>query len=106
MRVLLDECVPRKLRRQLVGHEVKTVAEMGWSGIKNGTLLRRAAGQFDAFVTVDQGIEHQQDLSGVDLGVIVMIAKSNAIDDLRPLVARVLVALKNASPGRVVRVKA
>jgi Domain of unknown function (DUF5615) len=106
VRVLLDECVPRKLRRLLVGHEVKTVSEMGWSGIKNGTLLRRAAGRFDVFATVDQGIEHQQDLSGVNLAVIVMIAKSNAIDDLQPLVAGVLVALKNASPGRVVRVKA
>ena len=102
----MDECVPRKLRHHLIGHAVKTVAEMGWSGIKNGTLLRHAARRFDAFLTVDQGIEHQQDVSAVDLGVIVMIAKSNAIDDLRPLVARVLVALENASPGQVIRVKA
>jgi hypothetical protein len=55
--VLLDECVPRKLRRELTGHDVRTVTEMGWSGIKNGPLLRRAAQDFDIFLTVDQGVE-------------------------------------------------
>ena len=106
MRVLLDECVPRKLRRHLIGHTVNTVTEMGWSGMKNGALLRRAGRTFDALLTVDQGIGYQQNLSGAGLGVIVMIAKSNAIDDLRPLVDRVLIALKNVSPGQVIRVKA
>ena len=106
MRVLLEECVPQKLRRHLTGHVVKTVAEVGRSGIKNGTLLWRAAPTFDALLTVDQGIEYQQDLSRADLGVIVMIAKSNAIDDLRPLVGRVLVALNNVLPGQVIRIKA
>jgi hypothetical protein len=54
VRVLLDECVPRKLRRELPGHEVKTVAEMGWSCAKNSALLRLAAAEFDVFLTVDQ----------------------------------------------------
>jgi hypothetical protein len=84
VRVLLDECVPRKLRRDLPGHDTRTVAEMGWSGTKNGPLLRRAAREFDVFVTVDQGIEYQRNLAGVDLAVIVMVAPSNDIDDLRP----------------------
>jgi hypothetical protein len=53
MRVLLDECVPRGLRRELPGHEVKTVAEAGWAGVKNGELLQLAARQFDLFLTID-----------------------------------------------------
>ena len=57
--------MPKRLRRELPGHEVRTVQEMGWAGIKNGALLRMASGQFDAFLTVDQGIEYQQDLSGL-----------------------------------------
>lgn len=60
MRVLLDECAPRKLRHDLPGHDVRTVAKMGWAGTRNGSLLRKAAGAFDIFLTVDQGIEFQQ----------------------------------------------
>lgn len=105
MRVLLDECVPRKLGRDLLGHDTRTVAEMGWSGTKNGPLLRRAAQEFDVFVTVDQGIEYQQNLAGVDLAVVVMVAPSNDIDDLRPLMPRVRSAVEQAAPGQVVRVE-
>lgn len=105
MRVLLDECVPRKLRLDLPGHDARTVAEMGWSGTKNGPLLRRAAQEFDVFVTVDQGIEYQQNLVGVDLAVVVMVAPSNDIDDLRPLMSRVRDAVEQTAPGRVVRVE-
>jgi hypothetical protein len=78
---------------------------MGWSGLKNGILLRRAAEQFDVFLTVDQGLEYQQNLSGLNLAVIVMMAKSNDIDDLRPLMPRVREALDSASPGALVKVK-
>lgn len=105
MRVLLDECVPRQLKRELSGHDVRTVTEMGWSGIKNGPLLRRAAPDFDAFLTVDQGLEYQQNLIALDLIVIVMAAKSNDIDDLRPLIPQVREALEKTSPGSVVRVQ-
>ena len=59
MRVLLDECVPRALRDDIPGHEVRTVAEAGWAGVKNGELLRLAAGQFDLLLTVDRSVEHQ-----------------------------------------------
>ena len=62
MRVLLDECVPRALRDDIPGHEVKTVAEVGWAGVKNGELLRLAAGQFDLLLTVDRSLEYQQNL--------------------------------------------
>ena len=106
MRVLLDECVPRNLRGELPGHEVRTVAEMGWAGTRNGILLKRAAVEFDAFLTVDQGIEFQQHLSGVNLAVIVMAARSNDVDDLRPLMPRVLAAIASTSAGRIAVVRA
>ena len=60
MRLLLDECVPKRLKRELPGHTVKTVQEMGWAGTRNGALLRRANVQFEALLTVDQGIEYQR----------------------------------------------
>jgi len=63
MRLLLDECVPKRLRRALPGHEVRTVQEAGWAGVTNGALLRAADGQFDALLTVDQGVQHQQNLA-------------------------------------------
>jgi hypothetical protein len=94
------------LRRDLPGHDTRTVAEMGWSGTKNGLLLRRAAQEFDAFVTVDQGIAYQQNLVSVDLAVVVIAAPSNDIDDLRPLMSRVRAAVEQATPGQVVSVEA
>jgi len=103
--VLLDECVPRRLRRELPGHDVHTVIEMGWSGIKNGPLLRRAAQEFDVFLTVDQGVEYQQNPLGLDLAIVVMVAATNDIDDLRPLMPRVRETLSSASPGTIVKIQ-
>jgi len=103
--VLLDECVPRRLRRELPGHDVHTIIEMGWSGIKNGPLLRRAAQEFDVFLTVDQGVEYQQNPLGLDLAIVVMVAATNDIDDLRPLMPRVRETLSSASPGTIVKIQ-
>lgn len=103
--MLLDECVPRRLGRDLPGHEVHTVTEMGWSGIKNGPLLRRAAQEFDLFLTVDQGVEYRQNLLGLDLAIVVMVAATNDINDLRPLMPRVREALSSTSPGTIVKVQ-
>ena len=89
MRVLLDECVPRGLRQELTDHEVKTVAEMGWAGIKNGVLLRNAEKEFDVFLTVDRNLEYQQDVSSVALAVVLIHAQSNDIVVLRPLMPAV-----------------
>lgn len=104
MRVLLDECVPRKLRRELPGHEVRTVVEMGWDGTKNGALLRRAAGEFDVLLTVDSNLEHQQDRSALPIAVVVLIAFSNAADILRPMMPAVRDVLAGLEPGRLYRV--
>lgn len=104
MRLLLDEYVPKRLRRELPGHEVRTVHEAGWAGIRNGALLRVAAGAFDVMLTVDQGVKHQQNLAGLRMAVLIMVAASNDIDDLRPLIPAVLDALRTLQVGEIRRV--
>ena len=105
MRILLDECLPIMLRRDLVGHEVSTVVRQGWLGSKNGLLLRQAASQFDIFLTVDQNMEHQQNLAGMQLAVIVMIAPNTKIATLRSLMPKVLEVLQTIQMGEVVHVQ-
>ena len=83
MRVLLDECVPRALRAELPGHEVATVAEAGWAGIKNGALLQLAATRFEVLLTVDRNLEYQQKFTGLAIAVIVVHVLSNDIDAIR-----------------------
>ena len=104
-RVLLDENLPRKLKWALQA-QAETVPEQGWSGIKNGELLRRAALEFDALLPMDRGMEPQQNLSGLGLCLIVLSAVSNDIDDLLPLVPMIDEAVEAASPGVVIRVGA
>ena len=104
MRVLLDECVPRRLSRELPGHDVRTVAEMGWSGTRNTALLRLAAAEFNVFLTVDQGIPYQQNFPGLDLAVVIVRARSNDISNLRPRMPDVLRVLETIQPGQVVYV--
>jgi len=105
MRVLLDECVPRALREHLPGHEVKTVAESGWAGVKNGELLRHAAERFDVLLTVDRNLEYQQNFLGAAVAVIVIQAPSNDIAVLEPLMPLVLEAIPKAVRGKVTNVR-
>lgn len=79
MLVLLDECMPRKLRRDLEGHEVRTVPEMGWASKKNSKLLRLAEKEFDVFLTVDRGLIYQQNLQSTPIAVISLKARSNPL---------------------------
>lgn len=102
IRVLLDENLPRKLKWSLEA-EVVTVPERGWGGIKNGPLLRLAAAEFDVLLTIDRGIEYQQNLKGMELRLVVLSAVSNDIDDLLPLVPGMNAALTEAAPGLVLR---
>jgi hypothetical protein len=105
MRVLLDECVPRGLRAELPGHEVETVAEAGWAGVKNGELLQRAASRFDVLLTVDRNLEYQQNFSGLTIAVIVIDVPSNDIEVIRPLMPEVLEALPKAKAGVATHVR-
>ncbi|MBW4561542.1 MAG: DUF5615 family PIN-like protein [Mojavia pulchra JT2-VF2] len=93
MKLLLDECIDRKLAREFVGYEVKTVPQMGWAGIKNGQLLALAQAEFDVFITVDRNLSFQQNLPHFDIAVIVLQASSNRLADLKPLVPKVLTIL-------------
>ena len=100
MRVLIDECAPRRLRTYLPGHDVRTVPEMGWSGKKNGELLGlMAADGFEVLVTVDQNLRHQQNLAGSGVAVVVLTAATNRLADLVPLMPSALAALATIKPG-------
>jgi hypothetical protein len=105
MRLLLDECVPRPLKRDLVGHDVHHVVDMGWSSKRNGELLQlMVADGFDALLTVDHSLEFQQNLGAVGVGVVVVLAKSNRVKELRPLVPLMLEALARLTAGALIRV--
>jgi predicted nuclease of predicted toxin-antitoxin system len=106
MRLLLDESVPSRLRRALPDHEVRTVGEMGWSGVKNGKLLALAATAFDAFVTVDKNLPYQQNLSALPVAVIVLDARSIELPALLPLVPALELQLSLLKPKTYVRVSA
>jgi len=102
IRILLDECVPRPFRRELPNYNVRTVPEMGWSGITNGKLLRLAEQQFDVFITIDKNMQHQQNLASSTMAIIVLNCLSNRIDDLLPFGPAVLAALETIQPGALV----
>jgi predicted nuclease of predicted toxin-antitoxin system len=99
MRVLLDECVPRKLRRELPGHDILTVTERGWSGIKNGKLLALAETEFDVFLTVDQNLKFQQNLQSLRIAVILLVARNNRLQTLLPMADDLRAALENIKAG-------
>ena len=106
MRLLLDESVPGRLRRSLASHEVRTVGEMGWSGTKNGKLLSLAAAEFDAFVTVDKNLPHQQNLASLSIAVVLLDAQSVELKALLPLVPALEQELLSLAPRTFVRVAA
>lgn len=101
MRVLLDECVDRRLAEDIAGHEVKTVPQMAWGTIKNGELLALAEQQFDIFITVDRNLSFQQDLPRFGIAVVVLRARSNRLKDLKPLVPELLEVLPHTKKGEV-----
>jgi Domain of unknown function (DUF5615) len=104
VRVLLDECVDWRLSRHIVGHEVKTARQMGWSTVKNGELLALAADHFDVFVTVDRNLAFQQNLTALPIAVIVLEAHTSRLADLIPLVPRLLDAIGAAPLRGIVRI--
>lgn len=102
MKVLLDECIDRRLARDITGYEVKTVPQMEWAGTKNGQLLTLAAANFDVFITVDRNLPFQQNLEQFELAVIVLHATSNRVADLRLLVPQILQTLPVAEKRKAV----
>ena len=107
MRILLDECVPRPLRRALPDHDVHTVVERGWAGKRNGELLRLLATEdFAVFLTTDQNLRYQQNLQRIRVAIVVLVAPTNRLHDLLPLMPTVRQVLETLQPGSVVEVNA
>lgn len=106
MRLLLDESVPRRLRRALPAHTVKTAVEMGWSGVKNGALLALAGAEFEVFITVDRNIQYQQNVAALPIAVVILVAHSNELQALLPLVPRLEEVLATLQPRSLVQIGA
>jgi predicted nuclease of predicted toxin-antitoxin system len=98
MRILLDESLPHDLAPLVAGHEVSTVRDEGWSGVKNGKLLALAATRFDAFLTADRNLEFQQNLARLPIAVVVLVARKNRIQDIEPLLPELLQLLNHLPP--------
>jgi hypothetical protein len=102
VKVLLDECVDRRLAREITGHQVPTAPQAGWAGTRNGDLLSLAAAQCDAFVTVDRNLRKQHDISQYDLAIVILVARSNRLADLQPVIPKLLTTLSGVAPGQVI----
>jgi PIN like domain len=105
MRILLDECAPRPLKRELAEYEIRTVVEMGWAGKKNGELLRLMSQEgFTILLTTDQNLRYQQNLQQAGVAVVVLVAPSNRLPDLLPLLLDARNVLDTIAPGEVIEV--
>ena len=105
MKILLDECIPRKLKHSLPDHECHTVPEAGLAGKKNGSLLDLAeSAGFEIFVTMDKGLEYEQNLAGRSIAILILRAKSNRLADLLPLVPDLLRTVKPPRKGEIHRI--
>lgn len=102
MRILFDQGVPKKLRRELIGHDVRTAYEAGLSEHSNGELLRAAEQDFDVLISTDSNIKYQQHLPNFDIALIVLRAFTNSLADYLPLVPRLLETLQTITPGTIV----
>jgi predicted nuclease of predicted toxin-antitoxin system len=103
VKVLLDECLPRRLTRDLgESHLVTTVPRMGWAGMSDSELMQRISGEFDVFITVDSNLCYQQKVEGLDFTVIVLRAASNRYETLKPLIPGMVSALESGDPSGVI----
>jgi hypothetical protein len=106
MRVLLDECLPKRLVKDITGYDVRTVTEMGWSGKKNGELLRlMSTNDFQIFVTADQNLRYEQNLVSADVAVVVLLAPGNRLRDLSPLLPALISTLRTIKKGELKEIR-
>ena len=101
MRALLDESLPRGLARELTGHTVDTVTGVGWAGLSNGELLAKATPTYGAFITMDAGLPYPQVLTRFPIGIVLVRATSNRLEDIRPLIPAILKALDGIKPSEL-----
>jgi len=106
MRILIDECIDERFRNSLPGHVRQTARYAGLAGLTNGELLAAAeTAKFEVFLTVDQGIEYQQNLTGRSIAIIIVRTKSNRLKDLLPHVPVCLAQIESIQPGQIVRIE-
>jgi hypothetical protein len=105
VKLLLDECVTRRLKREFATHEVHTVEEAGFKGLENGNLLRAASGKYDVLITVDRNLPYQQNLTGLEIAILVLSAKRNSYVRLKPLISRALTALATIEPREIILIQ-
>lgn len=104
MKILLDECLPARLKNVISGHDVSTTQEMGWGGKSNGELLTLASKDFDVFLTSDRNLSFQQSLKKFTITVAILHGKSNAFDDLEPLIPKFVKAIRPSKPGQLLHI--
>jgi Domain of unknown function (DUF5615) len=105
MKILIDECVPRKFKRNLPGRDCLTVPEADLAGTENGQLLLLAQERsFEVFLTIDRGFEYEQNLSGMSIAIMIVRVKSNRLRDLLPHAPACLAALRSIKSGELVRI--
>jgi len=106
MRILIDECLPARLRHEIPGHEARTIKQAGWLGIENGTLLKLVADSrvFDVFLTIDKNLPRQQNVQVLPFAIFLLRAKSNRMEDVRLLIPELMRRLPEARPGCVVEI--
>lgn len=102
MRILIDECLDWRLCRSITGHDCVSVQVMGWGGLANGTLLKRAEQEFDVFLTGDRNLTFQQEIDRFDLAIVVLHAASTQLRDTQPLMPKMLALLPTTQSGEVV----
>ena len=105
MNILLDEQIPQELRYYLPGHDVRTARYVGWDGKENGELLALARNEFDVLITMDRRLPREQNISETDVAIVVLRARSNRIQDLRPLVPILVDRLYAVERGQVVQIQ-
>ena len=105
MKVLLDECVTRKLKSRLPNHSVATVREMQWNGLRNGNLMRVAVeAGFDVLLTIDKNLEYQQNLKSFDIIVAVFDVKDNKVPYYEPFLSIFERQLPSLTKGAAYRI--
>lgn len=102
MKLLLDECVTNDLKSDFVGHDVSTIEDAGFKGLKNGKLLEAASANFDVLVTVDQNLQFQQNIANFDIAILVLKAGRSTLPFLRPMMPRVLRSIEAITAGDIV----
>ena len=102
MKILLDECVTKKLKRHLTEFEVKTVVEMNWSGMKNGSLMKVAVEEnFDMLLTIDKNLEFQQKIKKYRLTIVVLDVQKSKIENLLELLPKFKEQIKDFEKGNI-----